>query len=308
MPRDRVPSPWVEFLDDIDRALSGPVDLHCLGGFVVNVCYGQRRATADVDVVSVVPGRRLDEILRIAGKGSTITRKHRLYIDYVTVATIPESYEERLRGVFDGRFRNLRLYALDPYDLALAKLERNLDVDRDDVRFLGVTVPLDVTLLRQRYLRELRPFLASPTREDLTLDLWAAMIQEARQEAALPAKSNLPDARYSSERASTREAEESIDEQLRFAIANKRLIQLGYAGRLRVVEPHDYGVHKRTTMLLACQRRESAEMQRPSGQSWRLFDVSKIESYSVLDETFQGSRGEAHRHHHTWNVLYARVT
>jgi hypothetical protein len=60
------------------------------------------------------------------------------------------------------------MLALDPYDLALAKLERNLDHDREDVRFLAVAIPLDPRVLRDRYLQELRPFLGNPTRSDLT--------------------------------------------------------------------------------------------------------------------------------------------
>lgn len=87
-----------------------------------------------------------------------------------------------------------------------------------------------------------------------------------------------------------------------------RLISLTYAGRLRVVEPHDYGVHKRSTMLLAYQLRESGSTRRARVGGWRLFDVSKIEACSVLDETFRGSRGESHQHHYAWSVLYARVT
>jgi hypothetical protein len=62
----------------------------------------------------------------------------------------------------------------------LAKLERNHEVDRDDVRFLAAAVPLDVNVLRERYASELRPLLGNPGREDLTLDLWTEIIQESR--------------------------------------------------------------------------------------------------------------------------------
>jgi len=41
-------------------------------------------------------------------------------------------------------------------------------------------VPLDVTVLRQRYQEELRPYLGNPAREDLTLDLWVEAIEERR--------------------------------------------------------------------------------------------------------------------------------
>lgn len=100
----------------------------------------------------------------------------------------------------------------------------------------------------------------------------------------------------------------SVDEQLRFAIANKRLIEIKYSGRLRVAEPHDYGVHKRNPMLLAYQLSESGGTPRKGAVGWRLFNVSDIQSCVVRDDTFPGSRGESHRHHYTWSVLYARVS
>lgn len=180
MPPEKVPSPWAEFLRDVDRSLSAAVDVHCLGGFVASVCYGLKRPTADVDILSVAPGGRLRELLALAGRGTDLARKHRLYIDHVTVATVPESYEDRLQAVFPDQFRKLRLFALDPYDLVLAKLERNMDVDRDDVRYLATAAPLDVRVLRERYLSELRSLVGNPAREDLTLDLWAEIIAEAR--------------------------------------------------------------------------------------------------------------------------------
>jgi hypothetical protein len=180
MPPDPIPSPWAGFLDEVDAALDADVSLHCLGGFVVCARYGLTRPTADIDVLSVAPGEQLDALLRIAGKSSPLARKYRLYVDYVTVATPPHAYEQRMQKVFAGRFTHLRIFALDPYDLVLAKLERNHEVDRDDVRFLAAAVPLDVNVLRERYASELRPLLGNPGREDLTLDLWTEIIQESR--------------------------------------------------------------------------------------------------------------------------------
>jgi hypothetical protein len=99
----------------------------------------------------------------------------------------------------------------------------------------------------------------------------------------------------------------SIDEQLRFAIANKRLIEVTYSGASRIVEPHDYGVHKGITRLLTYQLRQSGASGRKILSGWRLFDVSKVEKCVVLSTTFPGSRGGAHEHHYEWNPLYARV-
>ncbi len=70
--------------------------------------------------------------------------------------------------MFPLTLNHLRLFALDPYDLALSKLERNTQRDRDDVRHLARTVTFDLNLLQERYKKELRPYLGNPEREDLT--------------------------------------------------------------------------------------------------------------------------------------------
>jgi len=96
------------------------------------------------------------------------------------VAKVPENYEDRLTEIFPGTFKHLRLLALDPYDLALSKLERNLQRDRDDVKHLAKVVPLDLEVLKERYQEELRWQLGNPEREDLTLRLWVEAIEEER--------------------------------------------------------------------------------------------------------------------------------
>jgi len=58
------------------------------------------------------------------------------------------------------------MMALDPYDLALSKLQPNSQKDRDDVRFLARQVPFDLDLLRQRYTTELRWQMGVVERED----------------------------------------------------------------------------------------------------------------------------------------------
>lgn len=70
--------------------------------------------------------------------------------------------------------------ALDPYDLALSKLERNIQRDRDDVKHLARAIPLEPEIVKERYDRELRWQFGNPEREDLTLKLWIEMIEEDR--------------------------------------------------------------------------------------------------------------------------------
>ena len=173
MPRvEEPPAPWRLFFAEVDSRLSEEVQLHCFGGFVVTQIYGVARATSDVDFLSVVPNVR-DELTQIAGKGSALHQKHKVYMDAVTVATPPENYEERLAPIFPGVWRRLRLFALEAHDLALSKLERNIDRDRDDIQQLARAGHLKPEVLKERYYNELRPNLvAHEARHDLTLQLW----------------------------------------------------------------------------------------------------------------------------------------
>jgi hypothetical protein len=94
--RTRIPEPWWSFLREVDEALSTPVEVHYLGGFVLGVVWGLPRPTADVDVVEIRPSRSADELLRIAGDGSEISRKRGLHFQRVTIAECPPGYESRL--------------------------------------------------------------------------------------------------------------------------------------------------------------------------------------------------------------------
>lgn len=180
MPRKKIPEPWKSFLAELDDAASGEVVFHCIGGFTMTQLYGLPRATADVDVLSITPNDQRKTLLEQARQGSLLHQKHGVYLDLVTMAAVPEDYEERLTEMFPKAFKRLRVFALDPYDLALTKLERNIQRDRDDVKHLARTLPLDLNLLWQRYQQELRPNLGNPTREDLTLQLWIEAIEEER--------------------------------------------------------------------------------------------------------------------------------
>jgi hypothetical protein len=171
-PTENPPEPWGSFFADVDAQLHQEIQLHCCGGFVVTQLYGVARSTSDVDFLSVVPNVWKD-LLEIGGKGSTLHQKHKIYLDAVNVATPPENYEERLVPLFAGTWTRLQLFALEAHDLALTKLERNLERDRDDVQRLARAGYLKAVVLRERYYTELRPnLLAHEDRHDLTLRLW----------------------------------------------------------------------------------------------------------------------------------------
>lgn len=168
-----LPSPWAGFLSEVDERLPAAVELHCLGGFVAAVCYGRRRVTGDVDYIEIAPRQRLELLQEIAGRESRLAGKYGLHFQYVAVASLPDSYAERLTEMFPGRFRRLRLWALEAHDLALSKLTRNSPIDREDVQYLAATAPLDPNVLAQRYRDELRPIvIGDPQKHDMTLALW----------------------------------------------------------------------------------------------------------------------------------------
>ncbi len=181
MPAEALQEPWKGFLHGLDDLLTGPTELHCFGGFVLAEVYGLTRPTADIDIFEVRGSTKLTTLRELAGKGSVLAGKYRIYLDLVTIAEVPEDYVDRLVAVFLNEFRHLRLRAFERHDLALAKLVRNADHDRDDVKRLATGPGLDTTLLRNRYRDEMRPRLGRPDREDLTLDLWVEMIEELQQ-------------------------------------------------------------------------------------------------------------------------------
>ena len=134
--------PWTSFFRDLDESLSAQTELHCLGGFVASQAYGLGRVTADVDVFQVV-GTEPAALARLAGKNSDLHKRHSVYLDIVTVASVPYDYAERLIDMPSENFRNLCLRGFERHDLVLAKLERNSDRDREDVRQIAASVGLD---------------------------------------------------------------------------------------------------------------------------------------------------------------------
>lgn len=165
--------PWREFLEDVDRLLPSPVQLHCLGGFLLAVRHRLPRPTGDLDYIEIVPHDAMQVLQRIAGRDSPLAKKHRLHFQHVGVASVPESYVERLTALFPARFEKLRLFAVEAHDLALSKLARNHPVDREDVAYLAKAVPLSPGILRMRYQRELRHLVTgNPETHDRTLEMW----------------------------------------------------------------------------------------------------------------------------------------
>ena len=177
-PTARLPSPWKDFLGEIDKALEKPLEIHCIGGFALVFYYGIPRTTGDIDYYTAVPADlNLEEI---AGHDSDLHRRYKIYLHRVTVATLPEEYEERLSEMASGQFERLRLLVPDPYDYILSKLQRAGLKDFDDALYLFRSRKLQSEILRERYHRELRDYLIGPLEQhDGTLERWIEVFESA---------------------------------------------------------------------------------------------------------------------------------
>jgi hypothetical protein len=126
-----------------------------------------------LDVLTVIPREAGEQVAQLASKGSTLHKKHRVYIDRVGVANCPASYEDRLVRAF-ALWPKVRLWALEPHDLALTKLERSNDRDIRDVMFLARAGLINRATLVSRFETELEPYITgrTPTWNRTTLNMW----------------------------------------------------------------------------------------------------------------------------------------
>jgi hypothetical protein len=173
---ERPPEPWHAFFADIDQSLDEPVVLHCIGGFAIAMLHGLPRPTVDVDFLTVIPVDQTAALESLAGQGSALHDRYGVYMQHVGIVSVPENYTDRMRPMFPAAYRRLLLLGLEAHDLALSKLERNLARDREDIKYLARSGPLDLSVLENRYQTELRPYLANTERHDLTMRLWLEML------------------------------------------------------------------------------------------------------------------------------------
>ena len=154
----------------LDGMLNEPLELHCVGGFVVSYFYGFPRTTGHIDYYTAVPANF--NLIEVNGEGSPLHKKYGLCL-HKAVTTLPENYESRLTEMAKKQFRHLRLLVPDAYDCILSKLERNADIDVNDAEYLFRSQKLDAQVLRNRYENEFRSYIIGDVaRTDTTLRLW----------------------------------------------------------------------------------------------------------------------------------------
>ena len=89
------------------------------------------------------------------------------------------------------------------------------------------------------------------------------------------------------------------------ALRNKRVIRFHYHRYDRVVEPHILGVNNGVTQLLGYQIRGGSTSGRVP--EWRRFDLSEMDTVTVTEQTFTGSRTIKGWKHTKWDHIIERV-
>jgi hypothetical protein len=135
------------------------------------------RACLAQRVISIITRLCLN-LIEMAGEGSALAKKYKIQVHHVAVTNLPEDYATRLTEMFPRMFKNLSLFAPDPCDFILSKLERNSAKDRDDADCIFKTKKLSSQILRERYERELRPYLPKENWHDETLELWIEIFEK----------------------------------------------------------------------------------------------------------------------------------
>jgi hypothetical protein len=119
------------FLDEVGRRYSQPADLLLLGGSALCLL-GSPRPTLDIDYVGDDLTKNdlqkcIDQVAQDTG----------IVVEAVPIAGfVPLPADADQRNVSVGRFGSVRVYILDPYSMALSKIDRGFDTDIEDVVFL----------------------------------------------------------------------------------------------------------------------------------------------------------------------------
>ncbi|HWF10717.1 MAG TPA: hypothetical protein VG297_19750 [Bryobacteraceae bacterium] len=100
------------------------------------------------------------------------------------------------------------------------------------------------------------------------------------------------------------EVEPNINPLIWTAIEHKRLLRFRYNSRERIVEPHDYGIHKGRIKLFGYQVGGSSSQKLPN---WRWAEEELISDLQLLDQTFPGGRRTKSGKHQKWDKLFIRV-
>jgi predicted DNA-binding transcriptional regulator YafY len=95
-----------------------------------------------------------------------------------------------------------------------------------------------------------------------------------------------------------------MDDLIKQAISQKRLIDFSYHNRSRIAEPHTLGMNKGVTQVLIYQVDGESSSSLPD---WRRVNVDEMLNLKILDDTFPGKRSCPSGKRSSWDIHLAIV-
>lgn len=130
------------FLRTLGARQTEPAELELLGGCAL-ILLGNARTTLDIDYVG-------DDLTRSEFQRTIdeVAAELHVHADAVPIDRfVPVPPDAQSRRVFIARHGLMDVFVIDPYVIALSKLDRGLDSDLGDIRFLAEAGRIDLVQL-----------------------------------------------------------------------------------------------------------------------------------------------------------------
>lgn len=164
-----------EFLDALGECLEEPATVVLVGSSAIILGHGVTTTTIDIDTLHPCP-----PALQIAIQQARRVTGLAVPVGPPGVVQMPEGFEDRLvRLKTRGQ---LELFILEKHDLAISKMLRAVEHDRQHVQALHRRDPLDLETLVERFERDMLPCYVGDPATVIDYFLW--MIEELFGEMA----------------------------------------------------------------------------------------------------------------------------
>ncbi len=168
-------SPIRAFLSEIDRSwdhtTSERIPLRVIGSTALMLLAEYERGTKDSDILKAAALTEpvQQRLLELAGPGTRLHRKHRLYLDFVTpgITFLPRPPLFHPVPDLDASLRHFEVQALDVVDTVVGKLKRFAANDLSDIQAMVDLDLVDPGRLLERFRSAVEGFSMDARADDL---------------------------------------------------------------------------------------------------------------------------------------------
>ena len=141
-------SEFTRFLASLDGHLEKPRRLTLIGGAAASLAYGISRTTSDIDTIDSIAD--LEKAIGLARKETGLD----VPFQEVGIWDAPYHFEDRLQTI-EMEFRKLQIIVPEKHDLALMKVVRGQENDKDAIEQIANRVGLDKSTMVNRFKSEM---------------------------------------------------------------------------------------------------------------------------------------------------------